>query len=60
MNTADFGPGKVKNDLNFARTSNSGLKLQTFQFSNVRELETIKYVFATPGVFSDAFNPVNA
>ena len=57
---ADFRPWKVKNGLKFARDSNSSLKLQTFQFSYARELETIKYAFGTPGVFSDTLNPVNA
>ena len=40
-------PKKVKNDPKFVRDSNSSLKLLTFQFSYVRELETIKYGFDT-------------
>ena len=35
----------MKNDSKFVRDSNSSLKLLTFQLSNVRELETIKYTF---------------
>ena len=38
-------PKKVKNDPKFVRDFNSSLKLLTFQLSNVRELETIKYAF---------------
>ena len=37
----------MKNDPKFVRDSNSTLKVLTFQLSNVRELETIKYAFAT-------------
>ena len=40
----------MKNDQKFVRDSNSSLKLLTFPLSNVRELETIKYAFATIGV----------
>ena len=36
----------MKNDPEFVRNSNSSLGLITFQLSNVRELETIKYAFA--------------
>ena len=35
----------MKNALEFVRDSNSSLKLLTFQLSNVRKLETIKYAF---------------
>ena len=35
----------MKNDPKFVRDSNPSLKLLTFQLSNVRELETIKYAF---------------
>ena len=35
----------MKNDPTLVRDSNSCLKLLTFQLSNVRELETIKYTF---------------
>ena len=35
------------NDQKFVRDSNSSLKLLTFQLSNVRELETIKYASAS-------------
>ena len=45
VNIADFGRKKLKNDPKFVRDSNSCLKLLTFQLSNVRELETIKYAF---------------
>ena len=33
----------MNNDQKFVRDSNSSLKLLTFQLSNVRELESIKY-----------------
>ena len=36
----------MKNDQTFVRDSNSGPKPPTFQLSNVRELETIKYAYA--------------
>ena len=36
---------KVKNYQEFVRDSNLSLKLLTFQLSNARELETIKYAF---------------
>ena len=36
---------KSKKDINFVRDSNSGLNFITFQHSNVRELETIKYAY---------------
>ena len=39
----------MKDALEFVRDSNSSLKLLTFQPSNVRELETIKYAFAFMG-----------
>ena len=35
----------MKNAQEFVRDTNSNLKLLTFQLSNVRELETIKYAF---------------
>ena len=38
---------KIKNDQIYVRDSNSGLKFLTFQLSNVRELETIKYAYGT-------------
>ena len=36
---------KCENDRKFVRDSNSSLKCLPFQLSNVREIETIKYVF---------------
>ena len=45
-----FWPWKVKNYIGIVGDSNSSLKLLTFQLSNVRELETIKYAFATLGM----------
>ena len=38
---------KVKNYQKIVRDSNSGPKLLTFQLSNVRELKTIKYAYAS-------------
>ena len=38
---------KCDNDPKFVRDSNSSLKLLAFQPSNVRELESIKYAFAS-------------
>ena len=38
---------EVQNDPKFVRDSNSTLKFLIFQLSNVRELETIKYTFAS-------------
>ena len=35
----------MKNDPKFVRDSDSSVKLLTFQLSNVRELDTIKYAF---------------
>ena len=43
-----FWPLKVKNDLEFVADSNSSQNLVTFQLANLRELETIKYVFGPP------------
>ena len=40
-----YWPKNVQNDPKFVRDSNSTLKFLTFQLSNVRELETIKYAF---------------
>ena len=37
----------MNNDQKFVRDSNSSLKLLTFQLSNVKELETIKYASAS-------------
>ena len=37
----------MNNDQIFVRDSNYSLKLLPFQLSNVRELETIKYAFAS-------------
>ena len=45
VNKADFGLKKWKITQNLFRDSNSGPKLLTFQLSNVRELETIKYAY---------------
>ena len=44
VNISDFGRKKWKMTQNLLET-NSSLKLLTFQRSNVRELETIKYAF---------------
>ena len=45
VNIADYGLKKVKNEPKFIRDSDSSLELLTFQLSNVRELETIKFTF---------------
>ena len=37
----------MRDDPKFVRDSNSNLKLLTFQLSNVRELETIKYAYGS-------------
>ena len=42
VNIADFGLQKSENDRKFVRNSNSNLAHLTFQFSDVRELKTIK------------------
>ena len=52
VNIADFGLQKSENDQKFVRNSNSNLAHLTFQFSDVRELKTIKYAFASSVVCS--------
>ena len=47
VNTGHFDPKRWKMTQKFDRDSNCSLKLLTFQLSNVKELETIKYAFAS-------------